>query len=361
MQVVCGYLALCPTRCNAVARVLLPQRQATTDADAIQISKMLRSMSLSSEADVYDSTRGVRWLSFARRTFPTSVLTTVREKEISISLLFLGVTSDFCGNMLAAAVTRALTFFFRAGDASRLCGVFDAAFAATTAALYAVATAGELLVEADGRGRKISPEDDIEEAETRTGVFCKIPFTGLALAMEENKPLLDAIANSGTSVRNLTLLVRSVAATKKWDVNCNEKSQEFVSAEVNERRKEFEGCQEILTKTLNNVKMLFDSVPSEDALNSISMTPLDGAYGRIAPENLGISLMRYVEAIELALKSTKLLQNADKTQLVNNRELAVYALKKSCQLVTSLMSRGAGLSEGDDGNLLNKFEKYKIL
>jgi hypothetical protein len=62
LQIVVGYLQVCPKRGKEYARVLLPYRRAHTDSAVCAVSHALRTFGLYSEASAVEASRGSWWL-----------------------------------------------------------------------------------------------------------------------------------------------------------------------------------------------------------------------------------------------------------------------------------------------------------
>ena len=97
------------------------------------------------------------------------------------------------------------------------------------------------------------------------------------------------------------------------------------------------------------MKLLFDTILTLENLNGLSMNSLHSQFPNEAASCcLGVTLIRYVEAMELILHSFSLLRNNTESDLqsmeTNGRILSACALKKACQLLVSLISRSPPIS-----------------
>lgn len=319
---------MCPTRGASLAQVILPRRLVSTDEDALHIVDSLHAMHLRSDADSVQTCRGMYWITQAK---VEARVAGVDEASL-LSHLFLGVSDVGSGLAVAAMISRAATWFIKARDTSRLGALFDAAVSATIAAQVAAGLAANRYYSA------------VSDARHKVDFDC---MYGLIIPSEHTLCLLERGAiGSGVALINRFLSKRQTV------INPRDYSPQFVNAEVEERLKESVRADIVLKQTLNNVKMLMDAVDSSQTLMYLSI----GRRDDVECENIGVTLMRYVEALDLVQYSLALLKGSD----TESRSLAVCALKKACQLLVSLISTNEdvntkGVSQQVAFSIMNSF------
>lgn len=316
---VCGCLSMCPSRGASLAQVILPQRVADTDADALHVAHCLRSMRLFEVADVVLSSRGVHWIRQAK-------LQASKQGYVgsisSLSSLFIGLGSSSQGTSLSAKITRAAAFFMKSKDTSRLCAVFDAAITALVAAQLAVSAASDRYLHAVSiAGGEISDFECLH---------------GLVLSSKATRVLLQYSESVGSGVDDIKRYISSL----DHSVCTRDYTPRFISAESEVRLKEAVIATNVLNQTISNAKLLLDAVTTADVLKGITMAPVAERKSghEIVSGSLGITLVRYIEALELSSQCAVLLRDRSNN---DNRVLAACALKKACQLLVSLISRNS--------------------
>lgn len=314
---------MCLTRGASVGRAILPKRKMSTDQDAIHVADSLRAMGQIDEADVVESCRGMHWIRVAKEQANNST-----SADFHLSNLFLGIGDSTECQIISTMVTRAARFFIRSKDRSRLCAVFDSALRALIAAHTVAAAAADRY------------HDAVSGASGAVNLDSFSSLHGLVLPAEG----MSCLFESSGSLRSGIDLINAHITGKHLPVDARDYVPKFVSAEADERLKEAVLSVIVLNQTISNAKLLLDTIGNYELLCSISMTPSfeHGFSNEIISGSLGITLVRYIEALELIQRSFSLLRDGDPS---NNRGLAVCALKKSCQLLVTLISRNPGLGD----------------
>ena len=330
-QVVSGYLSLCPTRGASVGKVILPARKVNSDSEAQHIADTLRAMGLVQDADTVVCCRGMYWLREARAQANSSLVTNVNQ---SVVAAMLGLSENGpCGHSAAVMVARAATFFIRCRDSNRLSAIFDAALNAIISSLCSVGRAAD-------RCSKTMESIDKSNGDFGPSTFSSI--SGLVMSADGALGKLKTFENLSTGCMMINKYVSEIQSRRE-DVVAPGKS---IRDNVNGIFGEHDTAVAVLYQAIGNTKLLLDVVWSKEVLGLLSFGGVRSG-GQIGSGNVGVTLMRFSEAIELILNCLSLLRNEESYK---NRTLAVCALKKCCQLLVSLISDGSAISSTEDEN-----------
>ena len=348
---VCWYLRVCPTQGRSLAQLSLPLRPSLDDADSLALAEALAGMGLTQEAAAVQVQAGRRWIHRSLLLAGSSTLTAaasaadeVGGSHVLSPRVFLGLSTPLSTPALlsspppslsaSGAAVKAVVFFLAAGDFDRAYAVFDSAWTACVAALYALAQLAALHSPKEGEpGRERDGEAEIYPFEM---------FSGLHFASSDRCALLNGFgAESEDSISSIVQLIVNAVRTST--------SSSF-SSDIYARHP-FRECvyaQDVLIQTLINAKLLFDAIISHEKLVALNM---EG--GVAAAGNVGVCLMRYVEAIELLLHTARVLE----TQREHKREdqrtedtqaLVLGPLYKAWLLASSLLSRHTRSRGGEE-------------
>lgn len=278
--------------------------------EAIHLADTLHAMGLRADCEVVECCRGVHWIQQAKAQ---------ANAETMIEVFLCGGQS---GQLAASMMTRAVTFFLRCKDTSRVCAVFDAALNAILAAQMSASIAADKYHRAVLKSGHAAGDDVLTTC-----------LYGLVMPSDG----VFGCLTSCSKIDGCASMLSALLSKRQPRAGAADNIQEnFVSAEASERCREYEIALAALAHTTNNAKLLMDAIGTAGDLESLCMEST-----KKYTSNIGITLVRYIEAIELILRSFSLLQvQADAP---DTYELAVCAFKKASQLLVSLVSRSPAL------------------